>query len=361
MFRLPDHRARRAACRTTRGLVAVLLIGSACASPPEDPAAPVPEEVLRGTDRSLSWVVHSEEERIVDVRLGPVALPAGGGALRTPIQVVEIPVDGWLHGFDWSIVDRNGRDLPSVLLHHVNLIDPDRRELFSTTARRVLAAGRETQEQSLPALVGYPVSRGTRLLVVAMFDNPTGTDIPEAFLRIRLPYSRPGGVDPLSVYPFYMDVMGPVGEKSFAVPPGTTTQSWEGSPAIDVRILGLGGHLHDHAVALRLEDVTTGAVLWRAQPELDGNGRLKAIPVQMVWWRGGIPLKRDHTYRLTAEYRNATDAPTAHGGMGVLAGIALGRESDWPRLDPGDTDYRADLRNVISAPASGGHAHGHMH
>lgn len=323
---------------------------------PEAPAVPTTIEEL-GSE--MVRVAVNRDERFADVILGPIALPHTMTPLRTPIQLVELPVEGWLHGFEWTMVDEAGNALPDELLHHVNLIDPDRRDVFSPIARRVVAAGRETRRHKFPGLIGYPVQSGTRLLLVGMFDNPTDTDYPEAYLRVRLFYSTDGMIDPMSVYPFYMDVMGPVGEKGFPVPPGRTERSWEGSPAIDVRVLGIGGHLHDYATSLRLVNVTTGEVLWNADIDLDESGRLEKVGADYLWWRGGMKLYSKHTYRITVVYDNPTDQPTAHGGMGVVAGVALGSEDRWPAFDRTDPDYLEDLRNVLAAPHRGGGGHGH--
>lgn len=299
-------------------------------------------------------------DHVLEVVVGPVHIPAGNDGHRVPIQLVRLPAGGALHGFAWEITDADGRRLPDELLHHVNLIDPDQRDLFSNTARRVAAAGRETGAQSFARFIGYPLPAGTRLLIVAMFSNPSAEPL-EAHLRMRLRYSRYSGrFDPVPVFPFSLDVMGPVGEKSFAVPPGRTERSWEGSPAMDARVIAIGGHLHDYATRLRLEDLTTGRVLWESRPRTE-NGRIVAIPVDMAWKRGGIALHRAHRYRVSVVYENPTAAPTPHGGMGVIAGIAHVR-GEWPALRRDET-YRTDLANVISAPhrAPGHGGQQHMH
>ncbi|WP_420636583.1 hypothetical protein [Candidatus Palauibacter sp.] len=109
-----------------------------------------------------------EGGREAEIVIGPVALPAAGPHLRPQVQLAELPLAGWLHGFSWDMRDRNGNPLPDRLLHHVNVIDPDNRELFSSVPRRVLAAGRETKSVRLPSVLGIPVASGARVLVSAM-------------------------------------------------------------------------------------------------------------------------------------------------------------------------------------------------
>ena len=49
------------------------------------------------------------DERFVDFVIGPLDLPADMGHLRPPIQVAEIPVDGWLQGFEFEARQDIGR------------------------------------------------------------------------------------------------------------------------------------------------------------------------------------------------------------------------------------------------------------
>jgi hypothetical protein len=299
------------------------------------------------------------DERVADFIIGPLDLPAGMMHLRLPIQMAEMPVDGWLHGFEVTMEDGQGNEIPMDLLHHVNFIDPDKRDVFAPIARRVLAAGRETSRKRLPALIGYPVQEGDRLLISAMFANPTGRDFPEAYLRVRLSYSleEDGFMQPRDVYPFYLDVMGPVGAKDFPVPPGRTVHAYEATPAVEGRILGIGGHLHDYATVLRLEDVTEGKVIWEAEPRFDGEGRLTGVSESRLWMTGGVKVTPEHTYRIYVQYDNPTAEPAPNGGMGEIGGVIwVSRDAAWPELSRQDPIYVADLINTLEAPErAGGH------
>ena len=320
-------------------------------APPRLPAAsPLIDVRVHAADREFEIVV------------GPVSLPAGGPHLRPPVQLAEVPVAGWMHGFSWQMKDGEGNPLPERLLHHVNLIDPDNRELFSAVPRRVLAAGRETKSEFLPGALGYPLAPGTRVLVSAMFAPLAAASHDEAFLHIRLPYTPfddPGLIGPVDIYPFYLDVMGPVGEKEFPLPPGTHGMSWEGSPAVDGRILGIGGHLHDYGDWIRLEDVTAGKVIWETGPEVDGEGRTVGVPTSRLWWRGGVRVRKDHVYRISVQYSNPLGHPAPDGGMGAIGGIIIAADEDWPEFSREHPDYVQDLRNTLEKPNEAAHGHGH--
>lgn len=326
------------------------------------PAAIASLELPVGRD-SLVRVASRPEEGTVEVVLGPVELPPRLNHYRVPVQMMEWPVEGWLHGYSWELRDADGDTLPASMLHHLGFIDPDRRQLFSPIAQRVVSAGNETKSPMLPRMIGVPMSDDTRLLVIGMFANPTDRHVEEAYLHVTLRVSpKDGSVLPrMSVRPFYLDVMGPVGAKSFPVPPGRTVKGWEGSPAVDGRILGLGGHAHDFAREIRLVDLTTGDTIWRVEPETEDGHRLVHVPTAHTWKSGGVKIHADHRYRAEVEYLNPTDEAAAHGGMGVIAGVVWPAGDGWPEIDPSDAAYQADLWNTLTAPQRSSASHAHAH
>lgn len=314
---------------------------------------------LPKADGKLVTVRTLVDERLVEFDIGPVELTVGMEHLRLPIQMARFPVDGWIHGFEIEMLDAEGHEIPLDLLHHVNFIDPDKRELFSAMARRVMAAGRETMREKLPDVIGYPISDGDRMLISAMFANPFERDFPGSHLIVRFFYSTEsdGFFQPRNVYPFYLDVMGPVGGKDFPVAPGKTVQYWEGNPAVDGRILAIGGHLHDHASKLALVDMTTGKTVWETVPTRSADGRVTDVPGGSFFWTLGRKIYADHTYRISVEYDNPLDVPAPDGGMGAIGGVVwVGKNTVWPEFDRGDDVYVADLINTLDAPAN---LHGH--
>ena len=292
-------------------------------------------------------VLHDAEHEDIVVLLGPFSLPAGGNTMRlTPALPVPVPVDGWVTDFRAQVVDEGGRELPREILHHVNLVRPDRRELFFPAMQRLAAAGQETGHVGIPFPFGVPVSEGDTLLVASMIHNPTGRPI-RVLVEGRLHYDTPAWLDRLGVQPFYMDIQPPPMEAAFDLPPGRSTYSWEGSPAIDVEVLGLGGHLHRHAVEMRLEVLRPDGeprVLWRTEPEFGPAGRVKEVPRKTFLLRLGLGLSADRTYRIVVVYDNPTGEVIPAGGMAELAGVVW-PESTWPRTDPTDPTFLADYRN----------------
>ena len=97
---------------------------------------------------------------------------------------------------------------------------------------------------------------------------------------------------------------------------------------------------------IRFENVTTGKVLWEAEPELDEEGKLAGVPIGKQFLHLGDPLSPEDTYRLTVEYDNPTGETIPDGGMGSIGGIFLPSKGvEWPRVDPEGELYQLDLRH----------------
>jgi len=353
---------------TLRGFAAVAAtsIATACAVSGEPSVDPSPLPLGDG----LLAVAYDEGARELVFEMEPVDLPAGAGHVVQQPRAGEatVPVGGWLRGYRVELIDDRGRPVPRDLIHHVNIMAPERRELFSPVMQRIGAVGSETAPVVLPRVFGYPMAKGDRVLVSAMLHNPTDQPFEGVRVRVRFLHTNGGWLGPVRVYPFYMDVTPPATLHSFDLPPGHSMKSWEATPAVSGRIMVVGGHLHEHAVALRLEDVTEGRVLYETSTITDGSGVVIGMPQDRLVWRFGLLLKAGNVYRLTALYENDTGAPIASGGMGALGGIIVpSRGQEWPEVDAEDPEYVTDygirtthqpVEERLGAPRGhGGHRH----
>ncbi len=295
------------------------------------------------------------------IELAPVDLPAGTShhdLVQPPVAMLEVPASGSVYGFRVEMVDSAGRVLPSQLMHHFNLIDPDHRELFLPISRRLIAAGQETGTQRLPRfLFGLPLRRGERVVASAMVENLTATTYRQARVRLVMLFTPEGRLWPLfRASPWQMDVAFPVGDKSFTLPPGRSSRSFEGSPALPGTIIGLGGHIHDAGQLIEFTDATTGGVIYRTAPVRDSTGRLVSVPVGRLygWTRLGKHIVPEHTYRVTVYYNNLTGQVLPEAGMGVVGGLFVpDRGIAWPAADPNDSLYQQDFRHFMRL--GGGH------
>lgn len=282
------------------------------------------------------------------IEVGPVDLPARSMAQHSQelvYQLTYLPFDAWVHGFRVELVDARGHPVPRRVLHHIDTTRPAARDLFLPVAQRFVALGAETRPEHLPGwLAGVPIHRGEPLLVSTMLHNPTSTAYTGVRVRLVLPYTR--SRPRLEVSGFRLDVMFPTGPMEFDLPPGRTVRSWEGSPSVAARLLGITGHLHKDAEWLVLEDLTTGAVIWRARPRTDARGELTGMPVSFPRLGLGQPVYPTHRYRITASYFNRTDRTIPEGGMAKVGGIFASRDP-LPPVDVRAALYQADLRYLL--------------
>src|SRR3989475_3800389 len=260
--------------------------------------------------------------------LARMALPANTphhGIAQPPVATLEIPESGSIYGFRVQVVDSAGRELPDELIHHFNLIDPDHRELFLPISRRLLAAGHETGAVRLPGLLfGLPLRRGEHVVASAMVENLTAVTYHAARVRLVMDFTPAGRPWPFfRASPWQMDVAFPVGDKSFTLPPGRSERSYEGSPAVPGKIIGLGGHMHDYGRLIEFVDVTTGKPIYSAAPVTDATGHIRSVPITRLygWTRLGAHIVPDHRYRVTVYYDNPTGQAVPDGGMGVVGGL----------------------------------------
>src|ERR1051325_6085974 len=131
----------------------------------------------------------AERDGAVVIEYGPVDLPASTPHDRMqqpPTLTVRLPADGWLRGLEVDLVDSAGHALPRRLLHHLNVISPDRRDLFSNVMLRLGAAGAETSPITLPRIIGVRAKGGDSVFITLMFHNPTDIRYEHVTLRARM-------------------------------------------------------------------------------------------------------------------------------------------------------------------------------
>ena len=302
-------------------------------------------------------VIDESAKRQLTILIGPVDLPMMSGhdhaatsMVLPPVETVTIPRDVYLYGFSFDVIDADGNPVPNAVVHHLNLIDPDHRELFLPISQRIGAVGGETGSQEIPGVVKYlfgvPLKAGQHVVVSLMMHNPTGKDVRGATVRYHWKYLDGKPWPLFGLQPFQMDVAFPAGDKSFDLPPGESGKSWEGKPSVPGRVLLIGGHLHEMATSLKFEDATTNTVIWEGKPYSDEEGNVNHMPIGNLYKKLGAKLDPDHSYRVTVSYVNPTADTIRAGGMGVIGGVFLPGET-WPATNPTDSLYVLDRRHYL--------------
>jgi hypothetical protein len=314
------------------------------------------------------------------VVVGPFVMPAmpemamGGHDMKghyTPLYRFDWPIDGWVRGFDVELYDSTGQRLNRRLLHHITLLNFDRRQLISPYVERLFAFGSETKSLMVPKTVGVPMTSGFHMGMYMAWNNTSEVDIAGAYLHLRL-FWMPSNMNPApaSVLPLALETRaGQSGPYNAA--PGVSTRSFEFTLPASGRIVGAGGHLHDYGKFLELVDLESGKTILHLEAKDDSTGRIHGVKRVMPGIYGrGIHLSANRRYRVSATYDNPTGQTLIRGAMGAI-GVAFVPDdlAQWPRVEPSDTAWQRDvawmeaLRDKYAAakPAEGMQHEGHNH
>ena len=259
------------------------------------------------------------------------------------------PVHGWLRGFRVDMTDASGKPLQGKLLHHLIGVNLDRRQLVYHAVERLFGWGSETDPVELPSGLAVPLKDGEHLGMYAMFDNETGKDV-EAYLRLTIPYvSTSDDSHPKAVLPLYIDVNNVIGgTTTFDVPPGKSKHSFEFELPTSVRVLAVGGHMHDYGESVSLEDAESGKVLVKLKAKRDKKGHVEGVGRFVFGFNtDALHLVAGHHYRVVGVYNNPTDSTFKDGGMAHINGAVVPDDvSKWPVLDRNDPQVKKDIASL---------------
>jgi hypothetical protein len=337
-----------------------------------------------GADAPIKAVMESAKHAVV-ITLGPCVVPAigsmdmpgmskmammGHGPGNEDVRVhFRWPANVWMRSFDLRLFDKDHKQLNQpTTMHHMELLDFDRRQVLYPMVERVFGMGEETASAKVPKSVGLPLDAGMDMGLYVMWNNHTDRDIKGVTFQLTIDYSPRNLVPkPTIVLPFKADVnIHPGAGDAFDLPPGGGSRSAVFTMDVSGRLLAVGGHLHDFGKELRLEDVATGKVLARVKAQRKPNGEVTGVSHALYGIFGRGPhLISGRQYRLVAVYQGSpTDS--IRGAMGLMGGIIAPDDyTKWPKLDRTNPDYLIDLhrkggtapkgRTAVAAarPASG--------
>ena len=307
---------------------------------------------------SLKVTVDSSSKQIV-LTVGPFHLvdrsaedahAHSGAGHDTPVYHFDWPIEGWLRGFELEVVDGEGNVLPRHVMHHMIMVNFDRRQLIYPAAERILGAGSETLDYSLPKSIGVPVRPGSDLGMYIAWHNDTGAEMHDVYFRMALNWTPRNQVpQPQSSMPVYFDVNLTVGgTNTFDIPPGRSEKAYEFTLPVGGRLLGVGGHMHDLGYEVRLEDAESDKVIAVVKAERDEDGRVLGMERSLFGVSGrGKKLEADHRYRVVGVYDNPMDMTIDLGAMAHMVGLFVPDDmKKWPAVDPADPEYQKDLASL---------------
>lgn len=265
------------------------------------------------------------------------------------------PVNGWVRGVRLKVTDASGKVLSRRLIHHINVINFGRRQLFYPIPERMIALGEETEDIRVPATVGIPVTSGMPMAMIIAWHNHSAAAIKGVSVEMTVEYSPTNLVPrPVSVLPVYLDVMNPVArDVDFDLPAGPGKWTHDFVMPVSGRIIGVGGHEHDFGTGLVLQDVTDTTKkrdVVHIATTLSPKGTLLKIERQLPGISGdGIKLVAGHSYRLIGTYNNPTGKSIEKGAMIHMALLYVpDHPEQWPALDAHNADFEKDVARLVA-------------
>jgi hypothetical protein len=264
----------------------------------------------------------------ITLREGPLTLPANTSHMKMPQPpdvFWTIPLDAFLLAYTPRLVDANANAVPGIVLHHTAFWNTNRSDfLCPNKEEHIFGAGSElTNWTELPGY-GYRVQNGDKIRIETMVHNPTGTSYGQVYLEVKIPYAPAADptVSTKSVYPTWMDVQS-CGNSGYDLKPGNNQNTGTVTVKYNGILLGVGGHMHDYAKQIVLEDATRQETVATLDAKLDEKGQLLSIPVVTFFDRGGYKFSAGDLLRITATYDNTTGKPLPSGAMGIVVGYFL--------------------------------------
>ncbi len=169
---------------------------------------------------------------------------------------------------------------------------------------------------------GYRVQKGDKIRIETMMHNPTDTSYDQVYLEVKIPYaSADSSAAPAvkSVYPAWMDVQS-CGNSGYDLKAGKNENTGTVTVKYNGILLGVGGHMHDYARQITLEDATRKEKVVTLDAKLDEKGQLLSIPVVTFFDRGGYQFAAGDQLKITATYDNTSGKALPAGAMGIVVG-----------------------------------------
>jgi hypothetical protein len=313
----------------------------------------------------------------ITLRVGPMTLPAHTGHTKMPQPpdlFWTIPVDAWLLAYTPRMVDSNGSEVPGRVLHHVAFWNENRSDfLCPNKEEHIFGAGSEMTNWARIPGYGYRVQKGDKIRIETMVHNPWDTPYDKVYLEVKIPYSATedargvnAGIAPTadasanfaaasgdgsgyvasvlvdsvrSIYPAWMDVES-CGNSGYDLRPGKNVTTGTVPVKYDGVLLGVGGHMHDYAKEIVLENATRKETVATLDATVDEHGQLLSMPVVMFFDKGGYKFAAGDALEITATYENPTGKLLRDGAMGIVVGYFL----------PADDAQMASLRHKAAPP-----------
>jgi len=264
-------------------------------------------------DERLAW-----EAGLKDIvyHVGPVDLPKGlepEVMLERPLTMrfqVDEPL--WVVGFKPKVVDKNGTELPSELLHLAivsNMHEDNPLCSDAGSGNPFVAATSMLTSINLPRGYGYPILQSDPLEAMVVLKNDSDESYIDVFFELTL-IARPMGefTKLRDVKPMLVE-LDPCDHETVSVAPGKFVEhSATYQMPSDANLIVAHGVIEDFGSSVELVARGAPSPFWRAEAELDENHRIKELIGDPFSESEGVGFKEGDELTLSVAYDNFSES-----------------------------------------------------
>ena len=253
---------------------------------------------------------------------GPYNVGPDGLEIQEPVDA--LPEEGYITSARATLVGRNGDPVSvhKVHLHHAVWVNTEEDDLTCPDlgADRFFATGKERTRMNLPNGYGYYWSNDVSIWgMVAHLDAMHGDGQNNVYIKLKLGFTTDPTITPIT--PVWVDVNGScTNDVTFNVPKSTDGRNrYRVSAPLEMpasgRFIGMGGHLHDGGVRLKLQNQTTNKQLFVSEAIYDRHDRWFLKRMTSFYGLPGKPVAEGDDLKLTAVYNSTRRWKDAMGIM----------------------------------------------
>lgn len=263
------------------------------------------------------------EDRTVTVTFGPINLPSSS----MPSHIFEFPEDMYLVGYKAAVFTKDGATLPQNYLHHVMLLNKDKKSLQCPRQPFLVAGvGVEMTDARFPDGYGVKLGKGEKLTALVSFHHmvPPTDDVMASFTLEMAPEGAT--VQPMELALVGVNVtcvmdFGKRGEDEtkdgILIKPGVNVQSAPLKFQMNGCTKAAYPHGHDQLLLITLDNKTTGQTLLRTVPNVTRDGTLISFPQNQVYQDPvGFSVNTKDDYEMTMVHHKLINDPREQYGMG---------------------------------------------
>ena len=317
--------------RTLIALPLILAALSACSKSGSSPSYSAPEDEAASASAPAPSVDENlareaGRERIV-YHVGPIDLAAGTKAeamLDRPLTMrFQTDKAVWVTGFVPKVVDANGAELPSELLHSAMVFNMhEENPLCAGSPNPFVVASAMMTGVDLPQGYGYPVLATDPIEAKVVLANPTDRDYVDVYFELTLvakPVSDYAGVK--DVKPMFVE-LEPCTHAAMSVEPGKFVQkSATYQMPVKSQLVVANGELQNYGAAIQLIAGKEISPFWRAEAIEDEKHRISAL-TDNPFAADKISFAAGDSLTFSVAYDNTSDSWLAGANSGAMLYLA---------------------------------------